>query len=101
LWYYVLARLFFEVRIKISPLAVSESLSFAVSFFSRWDRAMSEVINLRGQRKVRLRAGDAVQAMANRLRFGNPLGERKISIALELRCMRDLDGRGIESGYES
>jgi hypothetical protein len=62
---------------------------------------MGEVINVRGERKVRLRAGDAVQEMANWPRFGNPLGERKISNALESRCMRDLDGRGIESGYES
>jgi|GEM_PF-6772832 len=60
---------------------------------------MGEMINLLSRRKARLRAGDARQAAANRLRSDDPHGEWKVRKALELRGKRDLDVRRIESGY--
>ncbi|MFN3854984.1 MAG: DUF4169 family protein [Phreatobacter sp.] len=57
---------------------------------------MNDVINLRLVRKRRQRAADAIEADANRLRFGQPARDRRLAEARLAQQGRYLDGHKLE-----
>ncbi len=57
---------------------------------------MNDIINLRLVRKRRLRAADATEADANRLRFGQPVRERRLAEARRDQQARHLDGHRLQ-----
>ena len=59
---------------------------------------MGEVINLRKQRKLRVRADKDAHAASNRIRFGRSLHERRLEKDMNLKSARELEGKRIESG---
>ena len=59
---------------------------------------MGDVVNLRKQRKARARAADSAKAAEHRVRFGQPLAQRRLVKAEKLKRARDLDGHRLESG---
>lgn len=53
---------------------------------------LAEIINLRHARKVRKRAGDALQATENRAKFGRTKGEKERDRIESERQARLIDG---------
>jgi hypothetical protein len=52
---------------------------------------MAEPINFNKARKAKARADDKAVAAANRVQFGRPKSERKLTKALQDKAGRDLD----------
>jgi hypothetical protein len=53
---------------------------------------MGDVVNLKRERKRKVRRDDDRLAEANRLRFGRPAAERKLEEAREALELKRLDG---------
>ncbi|MDP3545280.1 MAG: DUF4169 family protein [Phreatobacter sp.] len=53
---------------------------------------MGDVVNLKRERKRKVRQDEDRRADANRLRFGRPAADRKLEEALEALELKRLDG---------
>jgi Domain of unknown function (DUF4169) len=62
---------------------------------------MGEVVNLRNRRKAKVRTDRTAKAASNRARFGRSLAQRQLVKTAELKRVRELDGRRLESGDDS
>jgi len=57
---------------------------------------MAEIINLRRAKKQKGRAAKENKASLNRVRFGTPKAERKVTLARSEKASADLEGKKLD-----
>jgi Domain of unknown function (DUF4169) len=62
---------------------------------------MGEIVNLRNRCKAKARTSQSARAASNRAHFGRSSTQRRLVKTMELKRVRELDGRRLESGDDS